>query len=165
MKKHEDRKDQNKVQELENQVKRTLADYQNLEKRVAEERRDWIKSANKDLILKLLPTLDHLETVVKTAKDKGESSSWIEGIEMVVAQFREVLLSEGLTPVQVESFDPEMHEVVEVREGPEGKIIDVVSMGYKLNDKLIQPARVIVGADERSEGARLRSEAETREEI
>lgn len=141
-------KDQDKVAELENQVKRTLADYQNLEKRVAEEKRDWIKSANKDLILKLLPTLDHLETVLKTAKDKGENSSWLEGIVMVVKQFRQVLQEEGLEPVQTESFDPELHEVVEVQNGPEGKILDIVSMGYKLNDKLIKPAKVVVGKED-----------------
>lgn len=140
-------KDDKKVEELENQVKRTLADYQNLEKRVAEERRDWIKSASRDLILKVLPTLDHLETVLKTAKDQGENGSWLEGIKMVVEQFREVLRNEGLEPVQAESFDPELHEVVEVREGPEGKILEVVSMGYKLNDKLIKPAKVIVGKE------------------
>lgn len=140
-------KDDKKVEELENQVKRTLADYQNLEKRVAEERRDWIKSASRDLMLKVLPTLDHLETGLKTARDQGENGSWLEGIKMVVEQFREVLQSEGLEPVQAESFDPELHEVVEVREGPEGKILEVVSMGYKLNDKLIKPAKVIVGKE------------------
>lgn len=140
-------KDDKKVEELENQVKRTLADYQNLEKRVAQERGDWIKSANRDLILKVLPTLDHLETVLKTARDQGENGSWLDGIRMVVEQFREVLRNEGLEPVQAESFDPELHEVVEVREGPEGKILEIVSMGYKLNDKLIKPAKVVVGKE------------------
>ncbi len=149
MKKHEEKDESKseKVTELENQVKRTLADYQNLEKRVAEEKGEWIRSANKSLILKLLPTLEHLETVLKTARDQGERSNWLEGIEMIVKQFREVLREEGLEPVQCESFDPELHEVVEVKEGPEGKIIDVLSMGYKLNGKLVKPAKVIVGKE------------------
>jgi len=146
-KKHEDTKENSRIEDLENQLKRVLADYQNLEKRIQEERREWIKSANKDLILKLLPTLDHLESVLKTAKDKGERSSWLDGIEMVVRQFRKVLDEEGLKAVQTESFDPKIHEVIEVRDGPEGKILDVLSMGYKLNDKLIKPARVVVGKE------------------
>lgn len=135
------------LEELENRLKRALADYQNLEKRVGEEKGEWIKSANKSLILKLLPTLEHLETVLKTAKDQGESSTWLEGIEMIVKQFREVLREEGLEPVQCESFDPQLHEVVEIRNGPEGRILDVLSMGYKLNGKLVKPAKVVVGKE------------------
>lgn len=146
MKKQEEKKDP-KIEEFENQLKRVLADYQNLEKRVAEEKGEWIKSANKSLILKLLPTLEHLETVLKTAKDQGESSNWLEGIEMIVKQFRETLKEEGLEPVACESFDPQLHEVVEVQNGPEGKILDILSMGYKLNGKLVKPAKVVVGKE------------------
>lgn len=144
--------EQEKVRELENQVKRTLADYQNLEKRVSEERGEWIKSANKSLILKLLPTLEHLDTVLKTAKDQGERSNWLEGIEMIVKQFRETLKEEGLEPVQCESFNPQLHEVVEVRNGPEGRILDILSMGYKLNGKLVKPAKVVVGKEDIDKG-------------
>lgn len=152
IKKHEEDKEKSKAEDLENQLKRVLADYQNLEKRVAEEKGEWIKSANKSLILKLLPTLEHLETVLKTARDQGERSNWLEGIEIIVKQFRDVLKEEGLEPVQCESFDPELHEVVEVREGPEGKILDVLSMGYKLNGRLIKPAKVIVGKEKIEKG-------------
>ncbi|HKC14910.1 MAG TPA: nucleotide exchange factor GrpE [Patescibacteria group bacterium] len=135
------------IENLENQLKRTLADYQNLEKRVAEEKSGWIRMANKDLILRLLPTLGHLETVLKGAKDSGVQSSWLEGVKMTVEEFRKVLAEEGLEPVQTETFDPNLHEVVQVKEGPEGKILDVLEMGYKLNGILIRPAKVIVGKE------------------
>lgn len=139
--------EEERAQKLEDQLMRLAADYQNREKRISEEKLSWIKNANKDLILKLLPILDHLETVLKTAKDKGQGSSWLDGIEMVVREFREILSNEGLEPVQTDHFDPQVHEVVEVREGPEGQILDVLNMGYKLNDKLIKPAKVVVGKE------------------
>jgi molecular chaperone GrpE len=130
---------------LENQLKRALADYQNLEKRIAEEKVNWIKLATKDFILKILPTLDHLETALKGARDNGENSSWLSGTELAVGEFRKVLQEEGLEPIQCESFDPNVHEAVGVQEGPDGKIFDVMQMGYTLNGKLIRPAKVIVG--------------------
>ena len=148
-KKHEDKNVKNEtsieLENLENQLKKALADYQNLEKRVLEEKANWIKLATKDFILKILPTLDHLETALKGAKDSEEKSSWLSGIELAVGEFRKVLQEEGLQVVQCESFDPNIHEAIGAKEGPEGKILDIVQMGYTLNGKLVRPAKVIVG--------------------
>jgi molecular chaperone GrpE len=148
-KKHEDKIVKNEtskeLENLENQLKKALADYQNLEKRIAEEKSNWIKLATKDFILRILPTLDHLDTALKGAKDSGENSSLLSGIELAVGEFRKTLQEEGMEPVQGESFDPNVHEAVGVREGPDGKILDVTQMGYTLNGKLIRPAKVIVG--------------------
>jgi molecular chaperone GrpE len=130
---------------LENQLKKALADYQNLEKRIAEEKANWIKLATRGFILRILPTLDHLDTALKGAKDSGDTSSWLNGIELAVGEFRKALQEEGLEPVGCESFDPNFHEAIGVSDGPEGKIIDVAQMGYTLNGKLIRPAKVIVG--------------------
>ena len=134
-----------KIASLEEQVKRSLADYQNLEKRTRDERQSWIKQSNKDFILRILPTLDHLETALKGAKDGGEDSSWLQGVEMAVKEFKRVLQEEGLEEVQTESFDPNLHEAVSAQEGPDGKILEVLQIGYNLNGNLIRPAKVIVG--------------------
>src|SRR6266567_4653261 len=99
--------------QLEDKYKRALADYQNLQKRVQEEKSEWIKTANGDLIIQLLPALDHLETALKGAKESEQQSPWLQGVEMTVAELRRVLEEEGLHPVQVEKFDPNLHEVVE----------------------------------------------------
>jgi molecular chaperone GrpE len=131
--------------QLEDKYKRALADYQNLQKRVQEEKVEWIKTANGNLIIQLLPALDHLETALKGAKESAQQSPWLQGVEMTVAELRRVLEEEGLHPVQVEKFDPNLHEVVEATEGPEGAIEDVFQMGYTLNGKLIRPAKVAVG--------------------
>jgi molecular chaperone GrpE len=147
MKKNEKKieQDEKAFENLENQLKRALADYQNLEKRIAEEKQVWIRLANKDFIVKILPTLDHLDTALKGAKEGGENSSWLSGVELAVGEFRKILQEEGLESVQFESFDPNIHEAVGVQDGPDGKIIDVLQMGYTLNGKLIRPAKVIVG--------------------
>jgi len=131
--------------QLEDKYKRALADYQNLQKRVQEEKIEWIKTANGNLIIQLLPALDHLETALKGAKESTQQSPWLQGVEMTVAELRRVLEEEGLHPVQVEKFDPNVHEVVEATDGPEGAIEDVFQMGYTLNGKLIRPAKVAVG--------------------
>ncbi len=131
--------------QLEDKYKRALADYQNLQKRVQEEKVEWIKTANGNLIIQLLPAMDHLETALKGAKEKGEQSPWLQGVEMTVAELRRVLEEEGLHPVQVEKFDPNLHEVVEATEGPEGAIEDVFQMGYTLNGKLLRTAKVSAG--------------------
>jgi len=131
--------------QLEDKYKRALADYQNLQKRVQEEKVEWIKTANGNLIIQLLPAMDHLETALMGAKEKGEQSPWLQGVEMTVAELRRVLEEEGLHPVQVEKFDPNLHEVVEATEGPEGAIEDVFQMGYTLNGKLLRTAKVSAG--------------------
>lgn len=133
------------VEDVENKYKRAIADYQNLQKRAREEKSDWIKTANGNLIIRLLPALDHLETALKGAKEKGEQSSWLQGVEMTIAELRRVLKEEGLHTVQTEKFDPNLHEVVQATEGPEGAIEDVFQMGYTLNGKLIRPAKVAAG--------------------
>ncbi|MDP3941511.1 MAG: nucleotide exchange factor GrpE, partial [bacterium] len=136
---------QEQIEECETKFKRALADYQNLEKRTREERVEWIKTASKDLLSRMLPALDHLEAAVKGAKESGEQSGWLKGVELTVSEFRRVFEEEGLRPVQTETFDPNIHEAVEAREGPEGKIVDVFQMGYTFNNKLVRAAKVAVG--------------------
>lgn len=130
-----------KIEELENQVKRTLADYQNLEKRSQDEKREWARISNKELLLRLLPVLDTLILANKHFKN--------EGFDLSIKQFQEVLKGEGLTRVETvgREFNPEMMECVDTVEGEEGKVIEEVSSGYLLNDKLLKPARVKVGKD------------------
>ena len=82
MKKH-DKKIENQELELENQLRRALADYQNLEKRITEERSSWIRTANKSLILKLLPVLDNLLLAKKHISD--------EGLNLSVQKFLDIL--------------------------------------------------------------------------
>ncbi len=126
-------------QELDNQVKRILADYQNLEKRVAEQRRELILSANKDLLLRLLPVLDTLVLASKHSQDKS--------LQISIQQFLAVLQSEGIKKIETtgKMFDPNTMEGIGTQEGEEGKVLEETRTGYMMGDKVLRVAQVIVG--------------------
>lgn len=132
------KKDQ-KHQELEERLKRTMADYQNLERRIEEERKLLSKLSAMLLVEKLLPVLDNLGNAQSHLKD--------EGLEMVIKQFKEILTQEGVEEIEAigQSFDPNLHEAVEAQAGENDNIVArVVAKGYKIEDKVIRPAKVVV---------------------
>lgn len=135
--KHEEK--ENKVEHLENQLKRALADYQNLEKRIAEEKSIWIKIANKDLLLKLLPGLDNLILAEKHTQD--------EGVKISIKHFLDVLGEVGVSKIETigKDFDPKSMEAVSTTEGQDGKVIEEIRAGYALFDTILRPAQVVVG--------------------
>lgn len=130
-----------RIEELENNWKRALADYQNLEKRVAEERKEWMLKANKELLLHLLPVLDTLMQAAKHSKD--------EGLTLSVKQFLDTLKQEGLERIGTvgKIFDPELMECVDTGEGEEGKVLEEVRTGYKYitNGTILRTSLVKVG--------------------
>jgi molecular chaperone GrpE len=130
-----------KTEELENNYKRALADYQNLEKRVREERNDRILRANKDLLLHLLPVLDTLMLAKKHIK-VGD-----EGLDLSIKQFHDVLKNENVERIETQgaNFDPHLMECIESIEGEEGKVLEEIRTGYKLHDTVLRAALVKVG--------------------
>jgi len=127
------------VKELEDNWKRALADYQNLEKRVALEKQEFAKWANSNLILKLLPILDTLKKAEKQLKDQG--------LSLTVKQFWGILENEGLTKIEVlgREFNPEEMECVEVTEGNQENVVaQEINPGYRFKDKVLQVAKVKV---------------------
>lgn len=128
-----------KVEELEGQLARALADYQNLERRVQEQRGDWIRTANKDLLLRLLPVLDTLMLAAKHSSD--------EGVKLSVKQFIDTLRNEGIEKIETEgkTFDPKLMECVSTIEGEDNKVLEEVRSGYIMGDTVIRPAQVRVG--------------------
>lgn len=144
---------QGKVLDLENQLKRAVADYHNLEKRVEEGRSQLNDWATTELILKLLPSLDHLETVVElgrgTLSEEESTKQWYKGVELAVGQLKNTLKESGLEEIGADGqFDPNLHEAVDTGEGEENKIIKVAAKGYSLQGKVIRPAKVVVGRKE-----------------
>jgi len=137
-KKHEEENEEFK--NLENQLKRALADYQNLEKRINQERQDWIKIANKDLLLRLLPGLDNLMLAEKHTND--------EGVKISIKHFLDILGEIGVKKIDAvgEDFNPTVMEAVAAVEGEEGKVIEEVRTGYTLFDIILRPSQVIVGS-------------------
>lgn len=129
---------------------RSAADFDNYRKRVERERRETIEQANADLIRDLLPLLDDLERAA-TMEAGDNATAYRKGVELIGRRFADVLAARGVVamdPVGL-PFDPHEHEAVvrEAREGvPEGEVIEVLSRGYKLKDRLLRPAVVKVAA-------------------
>ncbi len=133
------KKENDKVVELEAQLKRALADYANLQKRTEEEKKAVIKFANVVLTVKFLDILDHLEEAQKTIKS--------DGLELVIKKFKDTLAAEGISeiPTQSVAFDPAKHEGIATVVGERsGEIAEVLQKGYEIDGKVIRPARVRV---------------------
>lgn len=129
------------IEELKNNWKRALADYQNLEKRVALEKQEFAVWANANLITKLLPALDSLKKAAEQLKD--------EGVRLAVKQLEEALEEEGLTKIEVlgKEFTPiEMECVAAVigKKEDEGKVAEEVRTGYNLGGRVLRAAQVTV---------------------
>jgi len=128
-----------KISDLENKWRRTLADYDNLEKRVKKEKTAFVKLANAALLDKLLAVLDDLERVEKHSRDKG--------LKLTIEQFKKVLRVEGVEEIEVKEkeFEAESMDCLEVVDGSRNKVIEVVNKGYRLGDYILRPAKVRVG--------------------
>ncbi len=127
------------IEEYKAKYMRAIADYQNLEKRSREERVEWIKSAGKNILLKMLPVLDTLMLASKHSTDQN--------LLVSIAQFIDALKDEGVTRIETKGkkFDPMIMEAIQVVEGEEGRVIDEVRAGFMLHDKLLRAAEVTVG--------------------
>ncbi len=135
-----------KIAELDSQLKRAVADYQNLEKRVSEGRSELTNYVGAEIIRRLLPVLDHLEQSLSGISDEERQSGWAKGVELAVKEFNQVLQSEGLEEIVADGqFDPSLHEAVDTRDGEHDRILEVVRKGYNLNGKVLRPAQVVVG--------------------
>lgn len=129
-----------KVQELEDKYRRALADYQNLQRRTQDEKREWARFSNKDVILKLLPILDTLMLAEKHTQDQN--------FVLTVQQFLSALEQEGVKRIKTvgEDFNPHTMEAVATTEGEKGKVVEEMRAGYMFYDTVLRAAQVIVGA-------------------
>lgn len=129
---------------------RAAADHANYRRRTEEEKREWSRLSNAALVINVLPVFDDLERAVGTVDAKLAGLNWVQGVEAIYRKFSNLLEAMGVAPVNTEeaSFNPEEHEAVGEQPGPEGKVLYVAQKGYKLGDKVIRPAMVIVGNGE-----------------
>ena len=127
------------AEEFKNKYLRALADYQNLEKRVGDERFELMKMANKNLLIKILPFLDNLEKAEIFVKD--------EGLKISKDHFMQILKEAGLEEMDLlkKDFDPNLAEAIDIVPGKDNnKIVEVLRKGYKFEDKIIRVAQVKV---------------------
>lgn len=133
-----------KAGEYLNGWKRAMADYANREKEIGKEREVLRGFFEEAMILEFLPVLDNLKKSVSPELVEGQA--WLKGLEQIVKQFEETLKKFGVEKIDVldKEFDAALCEAAE-RESEGNKVIKVVADGYKKGNRVIRPARVIVG--------------------
>ena len=141
------REEQEKAQSHYANWQRTAADYQNLKRRMEEERSEVGRLANAALIINLLPLLDDLERALRTVDAKLAGLTWIDGVWLIYRKFQAFLENAGVKeiPAEGQAFDPRVHEAISETPGDEGKVVSVVQKGYMLGDRVVRPAMVVVG--------------------
>ena len=137
------------VENYKDAALRARADLDNYRKRVAREKEDAIRYANNSLLESLLPILDNFELGLEAAKNTPEATGIVQGLQMVRKQLEDFLRDHGVEIVTAEGnpFDPNLHDAVAHEPSPnvtEGTVIRQLRKGFKLKDRLIRPASVIV---------------------
>ncbi len=126
---------------------RTAAEMENLRKRTTREREDAIRYANQRLLEELIPVIDNFEMGMQAASQDTKSMIYI-GMDMVRRQLNEFLASQGVEEIPTNGqFDPNLHDAVAQEEcaaGDEGRILKVTRRGFRLRDRLLRPASVVV---------------------
>ena len=145
-----------RVEELESQNRRLLADYRNLERRVDSQRRDWILEANKKLLLNLLPILDTLILAEQHIK-VGD-----EGLSLGIKQFRDLLRNENVERIATlgKNFDPRLMECIDTAEGEEDSVLKEFRAGYTLHGQMLRTAQVQIGKKRKEKEAEEKAKKE-----
>lgn len=130
--------------DLEEKLRRTLADYQNQSRRYQSRQSEVVLFANQKLLDKLLPILDSLEVAQSHLKNKG--------LNLIIDQFYQVLNSEGVKPIKTDNqpFNPETMDCTAVVDGDKNIVITTISSGYTYHDRVLRPAKVEVGSGKKS---------------
>jgi molecular chaperone GrpE len=122
------------------------ADFENYRKRAARDQEALVARAGERIVKELLPILDDLERALAAAESHAEAELE-EGVKLVHRQLEQLLEREGLAPVETDGkFDPHVHEALltQPSESEEGSVIEVLQKGYRLGDRVLRPARVVV---------------------
>jgi molecular chaperone GrpE len=150
---------QQRLEELERErderladLQRVAADFENYRKRVARDQASLAARAHERLVKELLPVLDDLERALQAAEEgegsrAGQAPPLQEGFELVARGLREALRREGLEEIETNGrFDPHVHEALlsQPSDQEEGSVIEVLQKGYRLGDRVLRPARVVV---------------------
>ncbi len=158
--KKEKKKDskETKIQELGEQVEklndrylRLQAEFDNYRKRTIRERADLLKSAGEDVLRDMLPVLDDMDRAMETIEQAEDIEAIKAGMKLIDQKFADFIKQKGVFEIEAihQEFDTDVHEAVTKIPAPKeelkGKVVDVIQKGYKLNDKVIRFAKVVIG--------------------
>ncbi len=138
------------VEDLKNQQLYKVAEFDNFRKRVMQEKADLIKNGGAKVITTLLPIIDDLERAQQNMDNYEDVEAVKEGLNLIIDKFFKLLAQEGLKKMDVvgQPFDSDLHEAIAMVPGQpdeqKGKVMDCLTAGYTLNDKVIRYAKVAV---------------------
>jgi molecular chaperone GrpE len=141
------------AEEFLSALQRERAEFQNFRRRTAEERMRDLGLAGEDLIRKVLVLADDFDRAIEARPASISQDAWFEGIAAIDRKLRQLLESEGVTPIEADAgkpFDPREHEAIANVPNTgraEGEIVDEVRRGYRLRDRVLRPALVAVAAN------------------
>jgi molecular chaperone GrpE len=128
-------------------LQRLAAEFENYRKRATRDQERLVAHAHERLVRELLPVLDDLERALEAA-ERHEEVALVDGVKLVEQSLRKALVKEGLVEIETDGpFDPHVHEALLTQprdEAEPGSVLEVVQRGYRLGDKVVRPARVIV---------------------
>lgn len=130
---------------------RLVAEYDNYRKRTLKEKSELIRSGGEKTLADLLPVVDDLDIALQNLDKATDLAALKEGMHLIYAKFTDYLTRQGVTAIETaeQPFDEELHEAIATFPAPEealkGKIIDCVKKGYRLHDKVLRHASVVVG--------------------
>ena len=135
--------------EYREKMLRTLAEMENLRKRLDRERKDYVNYANQELLGEFIPVLDNFHRALNSIPRTDASKPLLDGVEMIRRQLEQVLKKQGLEEVEAEGqpFNPHLHEAVQVEATdrcPEDTVLEVIRKGYLFRGRLLRPAEVKV---------------------
>jgi molecular chaperone GrpE len=136
----------NENEELIDTLQRLQADFDNYRKRAARDQEALVARAGERIVKELLPVLDDLERALE-AVESHEEAKLEDGVKLVHRQLEQLLEREGLASVETDGkFDPHVHEALltQPSAAEEGSVIEVLQKGYRLGDRVLRPARVVV---------------------
>ncbi len=141
------------IAELKDKYLRTLAESENVRRRIRQQSEDSVKLQKENLLRDLLPIVDNLERAVEAAKGSSDGKSIVDGVRMVLASLLDFLKSNGVRPMESvgQQFDPNRHEAADQvphATHPPNTVVDEFHRGYLINDKVLRPARVVVSKGE-----------------
>lgn len=132
---------------------RAQADLMNYRRRAEQEKEEIGRFGNTAIMLSLLPVMDDLGRALTSIPDDLAEHSWVNGIRLIERKLKANLEAQGLSQIKAlgEPFNPNLHEAMMQGKGKEGTVVEEIEKGYKLNDRLICPSKVVVGSGEEKE--------------
>ncbi|MBT3292727.1 nucleotide exchange factor GrpE [Candidatus Peregrinibacteria bacterium] len=137
----------NECEQMKNLAARSQADLQNAKARMEKEAASSHRYAVEKMLTRLIPTIDNFQRAFSHLPEELKDHEWVKGLQAIEQGFIEEMQAVGLQKISSlnEKADPEKHEVLKTGPGEEGMITEVFEEGYMLHEKVLRPARVVVG--------------------